>query len=70
MTALLERVFSEAQKLSEKDQDILGSIILEELRAEQKWDMLFASSQDTLKNMAAEALQDYKDGKTSPLQFQ
>jgi hypothetical protein len=36
--------FSEVKKLSEKDQDILGSIILEELRFEQKWELLFSNN--------------------------
>lgn len=69
MTALLEKVFTEAQKLPDHDQDILASIIMEEMRAEQKWDTLFSSSQDKLERLAEEALREFNSGKTTPLQF-
>ena len=46
MTQLLEQAFSEAQKLSESDQDAIASLILDELEDERRWDSAFASSQE------------------------
>jgi hypothetical protein len=56
MTMLLEKAFSEAQKLDAHDQDVLASIIMEELLAERKWDETFASTQTQLEKLADEAL--------------
>ncbi|NIP38052.1 MAG: hypothetical protein GWO07_03355 [Candidatus Dadabacteria bacterium] len=67
MTKLLEQAFSKASKLSEEEQDILGKAILEELAAEQKWDSLFEKSSDLLEELANEALEEHKAGKTKPL---
>ena len=67
MTKLLEKAFSEVGKLSEEEQDRLAQLLLDELASEQKWDELFASSQDTLKTLADEALAEHRAGRTKPL---
>ncbi len=67
MTKLLETAFSEASKLSQKDQDALATIILEELISERRWDEMFAKSEDALEKLANEALEEYRAGKTEPL---
>ncbi|HWF44480.1 MAG TPA: hypothetical protein VG537_07555 [Candidatus Kapabacteria bacterium] len=69
MTKLLEQAFSEIQKLSEHDQDVLASLIIQEMLSERKWDEAFARSQGQLEKLADEALSEYHLGKTTPLEF-
>ena len=69
MTMLLEKAFSEAQKLEAHDQDMLASIILEEMLAERTWDDAFARSQNQLEKLGDEALAETKSGKAKPLHF-
>jgi hypothetical protein len=69
MTKLLEKAFSEAGRLPDRDQDVLASIIIEEMLSEQKWDKAFANSQDQLEKLADEALAEFREGKTTPLHF-
>ena len=59
MTTRLEQVFTEASKLSPKEQDALADWVLAELRSEKKWDRLFANSQEELSKLASEALAEY-----------
>lgn len=66
-TQLLERAFAEAAKLSDRDQDTLAALVLEEMESEKKWDEAFADSQDTLALMAEKALAEHKNGETRPL---
>ncbi len=67
---LLEKAFSEAQKLDPKDQDALASIIMEEIIAEKKWEHAFSASQDKLEALADEALDEKRQGRTKPLTFE
>lgn len=67
MTQLLEKAFKEASKLPDLEQNRLARWRLEELLAEQKWDALFAESEDVLTDLADEALSEYKQGKTQIL---
>jgi hypothetical protein len=69
MTMLLEKAFSEAQKLEAHEQDVLASIIMDEMLAERKWDDAFARTQSQLEILADEALAELKSGKAKPLQF-
>jgi hypothetical protein len=69
MTQILEKAFSEAQKLSEHEQDTLGAIILEEMLDELRWNEAFAKSQDVLAILADEAIAEFRAGKTTPLKF-
>jgi hypothetical protein len=69
MTKLLEKAFSEAQKLPDHDQDVLASVIIEEMLAERKWDDAFANSQDRLDKLADEVERDITVGRTKPLSF-
>ena len=64
MTQLLERAFTEASKLPEKEQDEVATLLLEELASEQRWDTAFASSQYQLSDMAQAALREFKAGET------
>jgi hypothetical protein len=69
MTVLLKRAISEVEKLPEEQQNVLASIILEEMVDERKWDDAFARSQDKLATLADEALQQLRSGETTPLKF-
>jgi hypothetical protein len=67
MTALLKRAFNAASKLPKKEQDVLGAILLEELRSEKRWAEAFKKSQDKLALLAEEALAEFKRGETKLL---
>ena len=62
MTELLEKAFSEATKLSMREQDALAAWILEELASERQWDEAFADSADALAQLADEALAEHHSG--------
>lgn len=64
MTKLLEEAIEKISQLSDKQQDAMASLVLEEISAERKWDDLFSNSQDVLASLAEEALMDFEAGKT------
>lgn len=68
MTQLLETAFAKAAKLPEEEQDAIAEIVLAELASEERWNDLFASSQDLLSELAEEAISEYKKGKTQPIE--
>jgi hypothetical protein len=47
--------------------DAIATLILEELEEEQRWDDSFAHSPDLLAKLAAEAMTEYRAGKTQEL---
>lgn len=67
MTVLLEKAFKEASKLPKKEQDALARWIIEELKAERQWEVLFDDSQDELSKLAREARSEYTQDRTYPL---
>jgi cell division inhibitor SulA len=67
MTKPLERAFKEAAKLPKKEQDTLARALLDELSSEQRWDELFTGSQDLLEQLADEALETHRAGRTKEL---
>lgn len=67
MTQLLEQALSEVAKLPASEQDVMATILLEELASEQRWSESFAKSQDKLAKLAEQALADYAAGRTKPL---
>ena len=67
MTRMLEKAFEAASKLPVLEQNVLARVLLDEIAFEQKWDALFAESEDVLALLAAEALQDEEQGKTREL---
>jgi hypothetical protein len=67
MTELLERAFTEASKLPEKEQDAVAALLLEELASEQRWEAAFAASPRPLAEMARAALREFEAGKTRPM---
>ncbi|MBA2493776.1 MAG: hypothetical protein H0V31_03650 [Acidobacteria bacterium] len=68
MTKLLEKAFSEASRLPTTMQNMIAERLLEDIRAEAKWDESFAASQDELSQLADEAIADFQNGETKPLE--
>lgn len=68
MTKLLEKVFAEAAKLPEPEQDNLAAWLLAELRSERRWNRTFKVSLDKRQDLADEALSEHRDGRTEPLE--
>jgi hypothetical protein len=64
MTELLERAFTEASKLPEKEQDAVAALLLEELSSEKRWDAAFTSSPHQLSAMGKAALREFAAGET------
>jgi hypothetical protein len=67
MTKTLQQVIDEVAQLPPDEQETFAAWMLEELRSEQRWNELFARSQDMLAKMADEALAEHRAGKTLPL---
>jgi hypothetical protein len=67
MTQLLQKAFEEANKLPEREQNALASLLLEEIESERRWDEAFAKSGDLLSRMAEEALEEHRAGLTQDL---
>ncbi len=65
MTNLLDEAVKQISQLSDLEQDEIAKMILDELN----WKKSFLTSQTQLGIMADEALRDYKEGKTTPLEF-
>lgn len=68
MTELLKKAFDAVSKLPPETQDALAARILMELEDELRWDEAFAGSQDKLAQMADEAIEEFKAGRTLPLE--
>ena len=67
MTQLLEKAINKAHSLPIPEQDILASIILDEIDSEENWATSFTKSQDLLSTLANEAIAEHAAGKTKPL---
>ena len=67
MTQQLENAIKKLAKLPEKEQNVMARWIMEEINSDKKWDELFADSEDGLKTLAKEALDDFDKGKTKTL---
>jgi len=55
-------------KLPPETQDAIAARMLMELEDERRWDEAFAGSQDKLARMADKAMEEFKAGKTLPLE--
>ncbi len=67
MTELLEQVITKLKTLPESEQDVIATMVLEELEDDMKWEKAFARSEDMLAKLAAEAMTEYREGKTQEL---
>jgi len=69
MTKQMEQVIARVTSLPKEEQEYYAAIFLEELEDERKWGEAFDSTQDELAKLADEALQEFEEGKTTPLDF-
>ena len=67
MTQALLSAVAQAEKLPPEEQDAIAAILIEEIASEQRWSQSFARSEHVLESLAAEALAEFKSGKTRPL---
>ena len=67
MTELLEQAIAQLKTLPTDKQDAIATLILEEIEDERRWDESFARSPDLLAKLAAEAMVEYRAGKTQEL---
>ena len=67
MTQALSAAVATAAQLPEKEQDALAAILVEEMESEERWNAIFADSQNLLERMANEAIQDLETGRVQPL---
>ncbi len=68
MNSKLKDAFEEASKLPEDEQEALAAIILMEIESERKWQELFDASPELLKKLSEEAEEEYRAGRTEPLE--
>jgi hypothetical protein len=55
MNALLEKALAEVARLPEEEQEIIATLILDEIAAERGWDERFAKTQDQLGELVRSA---------------
>lgn len=67
MTNLLEKAFAEAAKLPEPEQNAVAEWLLEELASERRWEEAFSASSDILAELADEALEEHRQGRSEGL---
>ena len=67
MTALLEQAIQETNRLSESEQDFVATLLLQNIRDNQHWEMQFSASKDVLEELLDEAMADYQAGRTTPV---
>ncbi len=65
MVAELKKAIEKAEKLSDKEQQVIAQLIVNEI----SWDQTLKDSEKQLSSMAQEALNEYKKGKTKPFQI-
>ncbi|NES66553.1 MAG: hypothetical protein F6K24_15480 [Okeania sp. SIO2D1] len=69
MTKVLEQALTKLSQLPENQQEAIAYLILAEIEDEKRWAENFANSQDQLAQLAEEAIAEFKQGKTKPLNF-
>ncbi|NET42547.1 hypothetical protein [Okeania sp. SIO2B3] len=69
MTKVIEEALTKLSQLPENQQEAIAYLILAEIEDEKKWAENFANSQDQLAQLADEAIAEFKQGKTRPLNF-
>ena len=67
MTEALKKAFEKAAQLPEADQDSLAAAILTEIASEGGWESAFLNSQKELGDLAEQALEEHRQGRTRPL---
>ncbi len=69
MTNLLKEAFDRASKLPETEQDALAALLLAEMEDDRRWREAFKRGEAKLTELAEEALEEFRAGQTTPLDF-
>ena len=69
MTKLLAQAFEKASTLPEDLQDALARELMEELSWEAQWDKTLSDSVESLDDIAGEALDEHRSGRTKEKGF-
>ena len=69
MTPLLEQALTEIRRLPEPEQDVIASLILDELADQRRWRESFAHSQDRLARLATKVREDVRAGRVQSSGF-
>src|SRR5919197_1207031 len=67
MREALQKAFEAASRLPDGEQDELAAAILEELRADELCEVKLEKSRPALERLAEEAREEYRAGRTEPL---
>ena len=67
MNTRLEEAFAKAAQLPPDEQEALAALLLDEIASERLWDQAFAQSQSKIATLADEALTEFQEGRTVPL---
>ncbi len=72
MSDLLKMAFEKASEMmSESEQEVFARWLLDALEQDEKrWDQAFAKSSKKLESIADEVLEDYRAGRTEPLDIE
>ena len=65
MVTELKKAIEKAEKLSDKEQQVIAQLIVDEI----SWDQTLKDSEKQLSSLAQEAMDEYKKGKTKPFQI-
>ncbi len=65
MVTELKKAIEKAEKLSDKEQQAIAQLIVDEI----SWDQTLKESEKQLSSLAQEAMVEYKKGKTKPFQI-
>ena len=63
MTTALKNIFTKINNLPAEEQNAIANLLVEELA----WQKSYAKSQQQISTLAAEAVEEYRKGKTKPL---
>ena len=67
VTKTLEKVFAKVSRLPARDQNSVARWLLAELESDARWNKAFRRSADRLAQLADEALQEHRNGRTRRL---
>lgn len=67
MTDLLKKAFEQAEGLPRDEREAFARWLLDELASEKRWSEAFQASQGRLADLANEAVEEHRAGRTKPL---
>lgn len=69
MPTLFDQAVEIARRLPEEEREAIAQIMLDEIEDEEVWQRKFSATAPQLDQLAEQALEADKDGKTTPLKF-